>query len=199
MAGKCQENRPNVKKIAHPNFRKNIFTQTCLLLFAHTCSEQSLRILMWNASNVQKPLQLNGCGMFWGFFFLVLFFFFWSWARFPHFFLVFHDFSLVFHWFSFIFPHFFLVFQYFSFVFHNFPHFFIVFHYFSLVFHHFPHFFLVFHYFFLVVHWFSFTSLTFSSFSIIFSLVFHHFPHIFFPSSIRKQEGGMGERAEEEQ
>ena len=43
---------------------------------------------------------------------------------------------------------------------------------FSLVFLHFPHFLLVFHY---------------------FSLVFHHFPHIFFPSSIRKQEGGIGE------
>ena len=50
--------------------------------------------------------------------------FFWSWARFPHFFYVFHYFSLVFHWFSFIVPHFFLVFQYFSLVFHNFPHFF---------------------------------------------------------------------------
>ena len=84
--------------------------------------------------------------------------FFWSWARFPHFFYVFHYFSLVFHWFSFIVPHFFLVFQYFSLVFHNFPHFFIVLHYFSLV--------------------------------------FHHFPHIFLPSSIRKQEGGIGERAQ---
>ena len=28
----------------------------------HTCSEQSLRILMWNASYVQKTLQLNLTG-----------------------------------------------------------------------------------------------------------------------------------------
>ena len=123
----------------------------------------------------QKKQIYQGAEFFWDFFSCFgNFIFFWSWARFPHFFLVFHDFSLVFHWFSFIFPHFFLVFQYFSLVFHNFPQFFIVFHYFSLVFHHVPHFFLVFHYFFLVFHWCSFfigfpsLSLTFPRFPVLF-------------------------------
>ena len=32
---------------------------------SHTCSEQSLRILVWNASYVQKTLQLNLTGVGW--------------------------------------------------------------------------------------------------------------------------------------
>ena len=129
MAGKCQENRPNVKKIAHPNFKKNIFTQTCLLLFAHTCSEQSLRILMWNASNVQKPLQLKGCGMFWGCFFLVLFFL----GR-GHGFLPFSLFSMTYPWFFIGFPSFFRIFSSFSSIFLLFFIIFLTFSSFSITF-----------------------------------------------------------------
>ena len=100
----------------------------------------------------QEPIYW-GCGFFRSFFSCFgNFIFFWSWARFPHFFLVFHYFSLVFHWFSCIFPHFFLVFHYFSLVFHSFSFTSFTFSSFSITF---PWFFIIF--------------LTFSSFSIIFS------------------------------
>ena len=125
----------------------------------------------------QEPIYW-GCGFFWGFFFPCFgnFIFFWSWARFPHFFLVFHDFSLVFHWFSFIFPHVFLVFQYFSLVFHNFLTFSSFSITFSFVFHHFPHFFIVFHYFFPCFPW---LFLRFSLVFLHFSSLFHRFPLLF--------------------
>ena len=108
------------------------------------------------------------------------FIFFWSWARFPHFFLVFHDFSLVFHWFSFMFPHVFLVFQYFSLVFHNFPHFVIVFHYFFLCFSSFSS---LFHRFPLLFPCFPWLFLRFSLVFLHVSSLFHRFLLLFLSCS----------------